>query len=152
MANREWVAVKSTLDKIVRDAVESQGLDQINVAAVDDVADFESVLKSREDAVLYQLVRLSPWPRSPKFEATFNIGAKTTDDGANFDMTRILGELNAVFQLGARFELRDYSGEEASERMGAMTLIDADVTPQQFDKQSGIRMLSCRAAVLCNGR
>lgn len=152
MAKGEWVAVKSTLDKIVRAAAVSQGLGDIKIAAVDDVADFESVLKSSQRAVLYQLVRLSPWPRAPKFEATFNVGAKTTDDGANFDMTNLIGELSEVFTLGARFDLHDYTGTVASERVGAMTLVDADVTPQQFDKQSGIRMLSCRAAVLCHGR
>ena len=34
---------------------------------------------------------------------------------------------------------------------GAMMVTDADVNPQQFDKQSGIRTIGCKAAVLCHG-
>lgn len=150
MANREWEIVKSTVDKIVRDAVELGGLDQVRVASVDDTADFETVLQSAEDAVLYQVVRLSPHPRAPKFDLTFNVGAKTTDDGNNFDMAKILGALGDSFKIDARFDLRDYSGEVASDRRGAMLITRADVMPQTFDKQSGIRLMSCRAAVLCH--
>lgn len=150
--SREWEVVKSTVDKVVRDAVAAGGLTaKVNVASVDDTADFESVLQDAKDAVLYQVARLSPDPRAPKFELTFNVGAKTTDDGGSFDMSKILGALGVTFFIGARHSLHDYSGAVASEQRGALLITHADVMPQQFDKQSGIRMMSCRAAVICRG-
>lgn len=151
MAN-EWQVVKSTVDKIVRDAIASAGLGDIHVTEVEDVSNFESVLQNSDDAVIYQVPRLTPSPRAPKFELTFNVGAKTTDDGANFDLTRILGLLGDTFKQDAWFELRDYSTEEgALVKSGAMVLTDADVVPQQFDKRAGVRLIACRAKLMCRG-
>ena len=64
----------------------------------------------------------------------------------------MLGELQELFKQESRFTLHDYSeaGLETAE-YGAMMVTDADVNPQQFDKQSGIRTIGCKAAVLCHG-
>lgn len=155
MASREWMIVKSTLDRLVNDTVAKIATATGNVVAVsevEDVTNFETVLKDGAPAVLYQLMRLNPNPRAPRFEAVFNIGAKTTDDSGNYVLSEILGELQELFKPGNRFDLRDYS-EAGLETVnhGGMLITDGDINPQQFDKQSGIRTIGCKAAVLCNG-
>lgn len=155
MASREWMIVKSTLDRLVNDAVAKVSQvtgEPVAVSEVEDVSNFESVLKDSGPAVLYQLMRLNPNPRAPRYEAVFNVGVKTTDDAGNYDMAKMLGELQDLFKQDSRFSLHDYSeaGLEAP-NYGAMLITDADVNPQQFDKQSGIRTIGCKAAVLCHG-
>lgn len=147
MANLEWTAVKTTVDKLAHDL--RVDLPGVAIGQVDDSANFESILSNAPPAILYQISKLSG--RAPKFSVTFLIGAKTTDDGNNFELTKMVDAMNDKFFSGARFDLHDYSGDTASGRLGAMMLTDVDVLPQQFDKQSGIRMLSCSAKVLCRG-
>ena len=154
MASREWMIVKSTLDRLVNDAVAKVATvtgETVAVSEVEDVSNFEGVLKNSAPAVLYQLMRLNPHPRAPRYEAVFNVGVKTTDDAGNYNLALMLGELQELFKQEGRFTLRDYSesGLEATAR-GAMIITDADVNPQQFDKQSGIRTIGCKAAVICN--
>lgn len=155
MASREWMIVKSTLDRLVNDAVAKVATvtgAAVAVSEVEDVSNFESVLKNSAPAVLYQLLRLNPSPRAPRYEAVFNVGVKTTDDAGNYNLALMLGELQELFKQESRFTLHDYSeaGLETAE-YGAMMVTDADVNPQQFDKQSGIRTIGCKAAVLCHG-
>ena len=141
MANLEWTAVKTTIDKLVHDLASAVPGTPLLVGLVDDSANFEEVLGNTKPALLYQVARLSG--RAPKFDLTFNVGAKTTDDASNFLITK--------FYTGAWYALHDYSGAVASEKLGAMTLVEANVMPSQFDKQSNIRMMSCQAKVLCRG-
>lgn len=155
MASREWTIVKSTLDRIVNDTVARVAIaagTQVSVSEVEDVTNFEAVLKAGAPAILYQLMRLNPHPRAPRYEAVFNIGGKTTDDAGNYLLASIISELQDAFKPESRFVLRDYSEEGLqNEVRGAMLITDADVNPQQFDKQSGIRTIGCKAAVVCGG-
>lgn len=147
MANLEWTAVKTTVDKLAHDMV--QDFPGMSVGLVDDSANFEQVLADAKPAILYQVVKLSG--REPKFDAIFHVGAKTTDDASQALMTRIVEAMSDRFKTGAWFPLHDYSGAIASEKLGAMTLVDTDVMPSQYDRQSNIRMLKCTAKVLCRG-
>ena len=155
MANREWEVVKSTLDFLVREAIRAAGLEgAVGVTEVEDVAEFEKVLQASGPAIVYQVVRMNPDPRPPKYLVGFNVGAKTTDDGANVDMTKLIADLNATFREQERFNLYDYTGD-ASEGLpihqrGAVLITSADITPQQFDKMAGLRMISCQAKAVCS--
>lgn len=149
MANLEWTAVKTTIDKLVHDLASAVPGTPLLVGLVDDSANFEEVLGNTKPALLYQVARLSG--RAPKFDLTFNVGAKTTDDASNFLITKVVEAMNDKFYTGAWYALHDYSGAVASEKLGAMTLVEANVMPSQFDKQSNIRMMSCQAKVLCRG-
>lgn len=151
--NRSYEVIKSSIDHLaygVAKQVADEVGSKVNVAELEDVAEFDTVLRNAAAAVVYQVTRVDASPRAPKYSVSFNIGAKTTDDGANLAMTRIIALLAEVCQQGARIELRDYTGEVVSERVfGAMQLIDSIVTPQQFDKQSGIRMITCSGKAVC---
>lgn len=149
MANLEWTAVKTTIDKLVHDLADEFPDFALAVGLVDDSANFEEVLGNARPAILYQVARLNG--RAPKFDLTFHVGAKTTDDASNFRLTKIVEAMNDKFYNGAWYALHDYSGDVASEKLGAMTLVEANVMPSQFDKQSSIRMMSCQAKVLCRG-
>ena len=101
MASREWMIVKSTLDRLVNDAVAKVATvtgASVAVSEVEDVSNFESVLKNSAPAVLYQLMRLNPSPRAPRYEAVFNVGVKTTDDAGNYNLALMLGELQELFK------------------------------------------------------
>lgn len=153
--SREWMIIKSSIDKAVNDAVAAAmantGMTLV-VTEVEDALQFEKVLKDPNPAVLYQITRLSPNPRAPRFEASFNVGAKTVDDSGYYDLAKVLGELQERFKQGATLALHDYSDAALqAQRYGSLMVVDADVNPQQFDKQAGIRMLTCRAAVVCRG-
>lgn len=155
MASREYMIVKSSIDYLVHTAVEGVAAELarvIQVAEVEDVTQFDTVLKSPDPAAVYQLINLTEKPKAPRFTLSFNIGAKTTDDGANMLSAEILDALGEVFQAEQVFDLRDYSTAADGEVLGRLMLLSADVAPQQFDKQSGIRMISCKAAVMCRGR
>lgn len=151
--SRSYEVIKSTIDRLAYDAALQVAADlgkPVKHTELEDVANFDEVLRNAAAAIVYQVTRVDATPRAPKYSVSFNIGAKTTDDGANFTMTRIMAVLAEACQQSARFELRDYTGEEASERVfGTMQLIDSIVTPQQFDKQSGIRMITCTGRAVC---
>lgn len=155
MAKREYMIVKSTLDFLVHSAVEeviAELGEQVVVSEVEDVTQLDTVLKERDAAALYQLIKFEEAPRAPRFQLSFNVGAKTTDDGANMLLARILDLLGETFKSTETFDLRDYSTAADGPVMGRMMLTAVGANPQQFDKQSGIRMISCAASVMCVGR
>lgn len=151
--NREWTAVKTTLDALAHGMVEAVAAElptiKLAVALADDATDFEGVLKAVDPAVVYQVSRLEG--RAPKFDASFNIGVKTTDDGGHYLMTKLVAMLNATFYETASIPLHDYSGAAPGPRLGTMLVTAAAVLPSQFDKQSNIRMMRVDAKVLCRG-
>ena len=154
-SKREYMIVKSTLDFIVHSAVEGISAelgDALLVAEVEDMALLDSVLKERDAGALYQLIKFDENPRAPRFKLSFNVGAKTTDDAANMLLAKILDALGDTFAVDEAFDLRDYSTAADGPVLGRMLLTDVGTAPQQFDKQSGIRMISCSAAVMCVGR
>lgn len=156
MSSREWMIVKSTIDYEVRQAVAAaateNGLTDLPVTEVEDATRFDEVLKSSAPAALYQLTRMSDNPTAPRYSASFNVGAKTTDDAGHYLLAGLLGAIQNRFAKGSTFPLHDYSDAALQgPRYGSLMIVDADVNPQQFDKQSGIRMLTCQAVVLCRG-
>lgn len=155
METREYRIVKSSLDRWVRDVaqrVQAQLGMPVPVAEIEDPAVLDKILANSDPCVVYQLLRVDDSPRAPRFKAAFNVGVKTTDDGSNLLMADLLDEVQGEFKAEARFTLMDYSYDPVTGPHGTMMVVEAMVAPQQFDKQSGIRMISCQAAVVCNGR
>lgn len=154
------LAFKSTLDKLVTDLADK--LTQLNPMQkqvfafdLDDSANERQIQAGSEHALVYQYTNLSDDPAHPLYSAVFLVGAKTTADVGNYDMTTLLTDLRSLFFAQAYFDLYDYSAIEAGEDAGAVqgTLIiqSVDTGPQMFEKQSGIRLLEVHAKVMAYG-
>ena len=85
---------------------------------------------------------LVPTPRDPLYAVSFQIGARTVNDPANYDIMLLVGKLKEVFNVGASVSIHDYTGASAGPKIGAMLISEVTVLPQEFDKVSGIRMIS----------
>lgn len=155
MGTKEYRIVKSSLDRWVRDVAQRMQA-QLGylppVAEIEDPLVLDKILGNSQACLVYQFLRLDDSPRAPRFKASFNVGVKTTDDGSNLQMADMLDEVQAEFKAEARFELMDYSYDPITGPHGTIMVVESLVSPQQFDKQSGIRMISCQAAVICHGR
>lgn len=155
MATDAYAVLKSSLDKYVHDAARAMEQElgvSIPVAEVEDVTEAESVLKDAKLACIYQLIRFEESPRAPRYHAMFNVGVKTKDDSGNTLMTQLVNEVKSIFMAQRRLELRDFTGVTASERKGALLIASSSAHAQAFDKQQGIRMITCTGhAVITNG-
>lgn len=149
-----YAVIKSSIDWAIHEAVSvlaAQGY-VIPVAEIEDVTQAETILKDAYQACVYQLVSFDESPRAPRYSVMFNVGAKTKDDNANLALSALINSLKSQFATNKRVTLRDFSGVEAGEPVGAMLVTSAGVAPQVFDKQQGIRMITCHAmAVITHG-
>lgn len=146
-----YAVMKSSIDKYVRDAArdisDEMGL-TIPVAEVEDVTEAEAVLKDAKCACIYQLNRFDEAPRAPRYYAIFNVGVKTKQDNGNLIMTKLINALKNQFKVERRLELRDFTGAVASDRQGALLISSSTTHAQAFDKQQGIRMITCSGSVV----
>lgn len=150
---REYAAMRTTLDYLARQLALRILADTgktLQVAEVEDVAQYEAVLKDGDAAVIFQLVRFEPAPRAPRFQASFNIGIKTKEDNGNLSITKYFDVVQSVFSADQRFPVNHYKDNGDIAPAGAMLVIDAGAAPQAFDKSQGLRMLSCRVAAVLN--
>lgn len=138
------VAVKSTLDKLGNDLALSQ-VTPTKFVDLDDATAVEAVLTSTEDAILWELSSFDVAPVDPLYRVEFNIGARTTNDPANYNILKLAGKVREVFQIGSKIEIRDYSGDTASSPLGFLFVTFIAVNPQVYDRVSGIRMISVSA-------
>lgn len=154
------LAFKSTLDKLVNDlAAKLTELNplqkQVFAFDLDDTASERAMHAGAEHALVYQYTNLATAPRHPLYSVDFLVGAKTTDDLGNYDMTTLLTDLGEVFAENLYYELYDYSdvgeGEDPGEQLGTLMILSADTGPQLFEKQSGIRLLQISGKVVAHG-
>lgn len=149
-----YTVLKSSIDKHVRDAAlviaAARGI-AIPTAEVEDVTQAEAILKDAPVACLYQLVKFEESPRYPRYSAAFNVGVKSKDDSGNLLMTDLINQLKKVFAADRRLDLHDFSGMLAGPREGALMITSATAHAQAFDKQQGIRMISCYGMAIIHG-
>ena len=147
MTNDYLLDVKSTIDKIMNDLVDSlvgqfpdlKGID------VDDLVETDGIMKSEDPVLLWQFLTMTPVPRDPLFRVEFLVGAKTVGDHGNYTLTHINNELRKSFEIGTRIAVGDYSGASPVLGKGYFVVSDNSMAPQQYDHMSGIRFLSIRA-------
>lgn len=141
MSRETWgLALKSTIDKIVHALAE-----ELDFAYVD--LDGESLnadlLASDETAIAWSLVALTESPRDPLYQVEFEIGAKTSSDPAGYTSFEIVGKVTEAFASNSRVDIYDYSGvPEPTTREGVLLIGASGVNPQQFDRTSGLRLIS----------
>lgn len=154
------MAFKSTLDNIVTSLAEELSAADIISSAnpvrsfdLDDNESNRQVQAGAEHALVYQYITLAPDPRHPLYEANFLVGAKTTDDEGNYDLTTLLNAVTQHFREDTFFDLYDWSEADTTtgpptEILGCMMIINAVPAAQMFENQAGIRMLQITAKVM----
>lgn len=138
------VAVKSTIDKLGNDLAQSQVPPALFVD-LDDSTATEDAMSSEADAIVWELGTLEEEPADPLYMLTFSIGARTTNDAANYDILRLTGKVREHFKKGNTYRVRDYSDLVASVEMGVIRITDVVVMQQSFDRTSGVRLVTVYA-------
>lgn len=133
------IAFKSTVDKVGVDLATS--MDRVSFIDLDDIVTSAELFKSNKNAIVWEFLTLDESPTDPLYSFSFRIGARTVRDIANYNILRMLDKVKEVFPSRDQIDVRDYSGAEVGDKVGTMYISRVDIDPQQFDKQSGIRMI-----------
>ena len=157
MADDFPLILKSTIDKLVSTKVASLLTEYptLQWAEVDDMLQTDAVFKGDEPAILWQLGSVFESPRAPLYGIEFTVGAKTTADPGNYALIDLVAQIRDVFQAGASFQLFDFAREitDASDTVskGFLRVTTNEISPQQFDRQSGIRYAVVRGKAVKYG-
>lgn len=135
------LAFKSTIDKLGYDLAQSQS-PSVRFVDLDNTVRTKELFDSEDDGLVWEMLSLSESPIDPLYTATFNIGARTVNDPANYDILALAGKVKAIFKTGASLAIYDYSGPVAGPKGGALIPISVSVMAQQYERVSGIRMLT----------
>ena len=143
--------VKSTIDKAGVDIAQTFG-GGTKFVDLDDVVNTASLLASTDSAIVWTMLRMDDAPMAPLYSLNFGIGAKTSVDPGNYNLTDLVSAVSNVMAKGKTIPVKDYSpGGDGVTQRGTMTITDVSVDPQLFDKESGIRLISITAMVVDDG-
>ena len=131
------LALKSTIDKILADYAQLQG---INVIDLDDPVLSSELFKSHADAVVWRLMTVTPEP-DPMYGVSFIVGARTVRDLSNYNLLSLVGGLSDTFDEGKSVPIYDYSGDTVSDRKGVMLVTQVIMDPQIEKDNSGVRFV-----------
>lgn len=138
------VALKSTVDKIGYDLAQAES-PAVEFVDLDNVVNTTALLKTDDTALIWSMGLLVPTPRDPLYSVSFHIGARTVNDPANYDIMLLVGKLKEVFNVDSFVDIHDYTGVSVGPKLGVLRISRVAVMPQEFDKVSGIRMISLEA-------
>jgi hypothetical protein len=149
--------LKGTIDKLVSDKVTAlRGTHPtLQWAEVDDMLQTDAVFKGEQPAILWQFGSVYPDPRAPLYGVEFTVGAKTTADPGNYLLIDLVAQIRDVFVPGVAFQLFDYVREQGAPSdtlsKGYLRVVANEISPQQFDRQSGIRYAVIRGKAVHHG-
>lgn len=134
--------LKSTIDKICVDMATM--IDPtMGHANLDDSAVAAEMLASDQQVLVWQIATAEPYPVNPMYSVMFGVGAKTTVDPGNYDMMTIIDAVSGYIYPGEVFDIMDYSGAlQPTEVVGKLFITASAMDPQQFDRESGVRMMT----------
>jgi len=144
--------VKSTLDKImmdIRQDFEDGGVANIKGVDLDDIKQVDIDLGGTDPCVVWQLASLDQHPRDPLWMMKFAAGVKTTADKGNYNLAEFMSKISASFAIDKIIEIYDYSEDTPDPtKVGTVTVCSHEINPQQFDHQSGLRLLVINSKVI----
>ena len=144
-------ALKSTIDKSGVDIATAIG-GGIKFVDLDDTVNTADIMAGQDSAIVWTMLSLDDAPIAPLYALHFGIGAKTTLDPGNYNLTELLDAVRAVMEKGKTIPIKDFSpGGDGSTQVGTITFTNISVDPQLFDKASGIRLISVAARVVDDG-
>lgn len=140
------VALKSTIDKLGYDLAQAEE-PPVAFIDLDNVVNTTALLKTDDTALIWSMSVMVPTPRDPLYAVSFQIGARTVNDPANYDIMLLVGKLKVAFNVGSSVDIFDYTGGTVGSKIGVLLISNVTVLPQEFDKVSGIRMISLEGKV-----
>lgn len=143
------LVVKSTLDYLAKQVADSKGLPFIDLAS----PEFDTaVTGSDQPAICWEFADLREDPIDPLWTVSFEIGAMTFLDPAQYVSLDIVGAIADAFRQGTIFVVKDYSGVNMpTQVLGRGFITSSMITPQQSDKITGIRFVSVTARITRTG-
>lgn len=139
------LSVKSTIDYWAKQVADAVGLPFLDL----DGSEFQSaIVESDQPAICWEFSTIQEDPKDPMWFVSFDIGAMTMLDPAQYISLDLVGKLIDQFKVGSRIAVRNYSGVSMPvSDVGAMLIVSAGITPQQQDKTTGFRFVSIMARV-----
>lgn len=143
--------VKSTIDKAGVDIANAYG-GGVGFVDLDDQVAVDALLSGNNSAVVWEVIALTEDPVAPLYQLQFGIGAKTTADAGNYNLSDLLDAIHTTIKKDGTLDVIDYtpSGDGTTKR-GYIYFTDVSVDPQLFDKASGIRLISVSGRAVNNG-
>lgn len=133
------LAFKSTIDKIIKDLADSRGYDFIDLDGSYLLSD---VMESQATALAWTQISLVEAPRRPLWMAEFDAGGKTSADPSQYLSMETVSLITDIFRVGSSFHVFDYSGMAMpTQRMGEVFVTSVGVSPAQFDRVAGLRLV-----------
>jgi hypothetical protein len=137
------LAVKSTLDKIMKDVADSLS---ISFFDLDGVALVSDVFESEASALAWSLLTFHDAPVPPMYFIEFESGGKTSNDISQYISMSIVDAISDKFCSGKSYDIMDYSGQsQPTKVLGNMYISGCGVAPAQTDRGSGLRLVRIQA-------
>jgi len=132
------LAFKSTIDKLGFDLATTESIEFIDM---DDLAKTAELFSNNKDAIVWEFLTLDENPSDPLYTFAFRMGARTVRDIANYNVLRLVDLIKTIFPTRTNVPIKNMSGAAAGPQVGSLYIVDVGVDPQQYDKESGIRMI-----------
>lgn len=144
------LSFKSTIDKMGYDLAQSL-VPSLDFIDLDDTLVSAELFKSNKNALVWEFLTLDEFPTDPLYTFSFRIGARTVKDVANYGVLKMVDDVKTVFQARSNTDIKNYSGDVAGPVVGTMYISNIGVDPQQFDKESGMRMIIVSGRAIRDG-
>lgn len=133
------VSLKSTIDKLANTLATTLGVQYVDL---DDVTTTAALFRGEATAIVMEFGTLEADPSDPIYAGSFNIGARTVQDPGNYDILKLVGEVEQLFPRGQRILVYDSFEELETGLQGILVPGDITVIPQQYDMSSGFRLMT----------
>lgn len=133
------VSLKSTIDKLANTLATTLGVQYVDL---DDVTTTAALFRGEATAIVMEFGTLEADPSDPIYTGSFNIGARTVQDPGNYDILKLVGEVEQLFPRGQRILVYDSFEETETGIQGILVPGDITVIPQQYDMSSGFRLMT----------
>lgn len=135
------ISLKSTIDKIAFGLAVMNSVTYVDLA---DTVETAKLFKTEDTAIVMDFNTLEEDPNDPLYAGSFEIGVRTVNDPANYQLLRLLGLVKSMFPKGDRVMVYDSSEAVESGAKGVILLGDALTMPQHFDAASSMRLINVK--------
>lgn len=138
--------VKSTIDFIASGLANAHGYEYFDL---DSSAWETSLVQSQQPAMAWAFSNMAEHPRDPLWLVGFDIGAKVSEDPAQYTSLEITSVILSQFATGQTVPIMDYSGATPpTTPIGTLIITSAHAIPAQFDRTSGLRLVRVEAKAI----